>query len=108
MGRWFGGEELSKGQWQRIALGRAFIRDADIYILDEPTASLDPVSEKDIFDLILDKSKDRICMFITHRLDNIAEMNSRIIVFSEGKIIGDGKHQELECSCIGYDKLLNV
>ena len=108
MGRWFGGEELSKGQWQRKALGRAFIRDADIYILDEPTASLDPVSEKDIFDLILDKSKDRICMFITHRLDNIAEMNSRIIVFSEGKIIGDGKHQELECSCIGYDKLLNV
>lgn len=106
MGKWFAGEELSKGQWQRIALGRAFMRDADVYILDEPTSSLDPISEKEIFNLMIDKSKEKIGLFITHRLENIIEINPRIIVFSDGLIVGDGKHQELQDNCINYEKLL--
>lgn len=108
MGKWFGGEELSKGQWQRIALGRAFIRDADMYILDEPTSSLDPITEKEIFTLMLDKSKDKMCIFITHRLENIIEINPRIIVFSDGEVVGDDRHQELKNNCIIYEKLLGT
>jgi len=108
MGKWFGGEELSKGQWQRIALGRAFIRDADLYILDEPTASLDPISEKEIFNIMLQKSKGKICLFITHRLENIIESNPRIIVFLEGRIVGDDNHKELQGSSPAYEKLLGA
>ncbi|WP_353093585.1 ABC transporter ATP-binding protein [Tissierella praeacuta] len=106
MGKWFGGEELSKGQWQRIALGRAFIRDADVYILDEPTSSLDPISEKEIFNLMIDKSKEKTSFFITHRLENIIEIDPRIIVFSDGEIVGDGKHKTLKDNCASYEKLL--
>ena len=106
MGKWFNGEELSKGQWQRVALGRAFVRDADVYILDEPTSSLDPISEKEIFDLMIKKSIGKIGIFITHRLDNIVEMNPRIIIFSEGTIAGDGKHEKLKGTCDAYSLLL--
>lgn len=106
MGKWFQGEELSKGQWQRVALGRAFMRDADIYILDEPTSSLDPISEKDIFKLMVDKSNEKIGIFITHRVDNIAELDPRIIVFAEGKIIGDGKNEQLLKTCNEYAEFL--
>lgn len=108
MGKWFAGEELSKGQWQRIALGRAFIRDADLYILDEPTSSLDPISEKEIFSLMVEKSREKIGVFITHRVENIAELNPRVIVISHGEIIGDGSHEELINSCNEYIKLLGL
>ncbi len=108
MGKWFKGEELSKGQWQRIALGRAFMRDADVYVLDEPTSSLDPISEKKIFSLTSQKIKDKIGIFITHRIDNIAALNPRVIVFSEGEIIGDGSNEQLLESCEEYAKLLGM
>lgn len=108
MGKWFAGEELSKGQWQRIALGRAFMRDADIYILDEPTASLDPISEKEIFSLVGEKSRDKIGIFITHRVENIAELNPRVIMFSDGKIIGDGSNEKLMKICEEYVELLGM
>lgn len=106
MGNWFAGEELSKGQWQRIALGRAFIREADLYILDEPTSSLDPISEKEIFTLVVEKSRDKIGIFITHRLENIVELNLRVIMFSEGQIIGDGSSEQLMGSCEEYIRIL--
>ena len=106
MGKWFAGEELSKGQWQRIALGRAFIREANLYILDEPTSSLDPIAEKEIFALVVEKSKDKIGIFITHRLENIAELNPRVIMFSEGQIIGDGSSEQLKDNCEEYVKML--
>ena len=108
MGKWFAGEELSKGQWQRIALGRAFMRDADVYILDESTSSLDPISEKEIFLLMKEKSKGKMGIFITHRIENIKELNPRIIVFSNGKIVGDGSHQEMVENCGEYIRLLNI
>lgn len=105
MGHWFGGEDLSKGQWQRIALGRSLIRDADLYILDEPTASLDPISEREVFKLMLDKSKDRICIFITHRIENIEAINPRVIMFSDGKIVDDNSHYNLMQTNSTYAKL---
>lgn len=108
MGKWFAGEELSKGQWQRIALGRAFMRDADVYILDEPTASLDPISEKEIFFLVGEKSNEKIGIFITHRIENISELNPRVIVFSGGQIVGDGSNEQLMGSCEEYVELLGI
>lgn len=106
MGLWFGGENLSKGQWQRIALGRAFIRDANMYILDEPTASLDPISEKEIFKLMLEQSNNKICLFITHRIENIESINPRVIVFSNGEIVEDSNHHDLKKFSFIYSKLL--
>ncbi len=108
MGKWFDGEELSRGQWQRIALSRTFMRDADVYVLDEPTSSLDPISEKQIFSLAREKSKDKIGIFITHRVENIAEMNPKVIVFSEGRIIASGSNNELIENCEEYIRLLGL
>lgn len=107
MGNWFQGEELSKGQWQRLALGRAFIRDADIYILDEPTSSLDPISEKSIFSLVRKKGKEKMAIFITHRIETIPELNPRVVVFSKGSIVGDGYNVDLIKNCKEYIKLLD-
>lgn len=108
MGNWFGGEELSRGQWQRIALSRAFLRSSDVYVLDEPTASLDPLSEKNIFNLVRKKSVGKICLIVTHRLDNIIEDNPRILMFSRGTLIGDDKHNMLKESNSIYRKLVEI
>lgn len=96
LGVWFDeGVQLSGGQWQRIALSRAFLRDADCYILDEPSASLDPVSEHEIFRRTSDLAKDKISIFISHRLYNLRKISSRILVLKEGKLIEEGTHEEL-------------
>ncbi len=86
MGHWFGGEELSKGQWQRIALGRAFLRDADVYVLDEPTASLDPLAERQIFELMAGQNEDKLCVFVTHRMENLKLINPRVVVLGEAQM----------------------
>ncbi len=96
LGVWFsGGIQLSGGQWQRIALSRAFLRDADCYILDEPSSSLDPVSEHEIFQKISDLTRERISIFTSHRLYNIRKISSRIIVLKDGQLIEEGTHEEL-------------
>jgi len=88
------GAELSGGQWQKIALARAFYKDADIIILDEPTSAIDPLAEYDIFEKFRELAKDKILILITHRLYNLKLANT-IVVMDEGKIIEQGNHQEL-------------
>lgn len=96
LGVWFDdGVQLSGGQWQRIALSRAFLRHADCYILDEPSSSLDPVSEHEIFKRTLELTKNKISLFISHRLYNIRKVSSRIFVLKDGKLIEEGTHEEL-------------
>lgn len=96
LGVWFsGGVQLSGGQWQRIALSRAFLRDADCYILDEPSASLDPISEHEIFRRTSDLTRDKISIFISHRLYNLRKISSKVLVLKEGKLIEQGTHEEL-------------
>ncbi|NNV04416.1 MAG: ABC transporter ATP-binding protein [Brevibacillus sp.] len=88
------GEDLSGGQWQKIALARALFRDSQVVILDEPTASLDPIAEMEIFQnfkLLADK---KIAIFISHRMA-ASRMADRIIVMKEGKIVEMGTHEEL-------------
>lgn len=89
------GIELSKGQWQRLAIARLLANpNATLWILDEPTAYLDPISEIEIYDMIYDLAGDRTVLFISHRL-GFAKRADRIIVFHEGKIAEEGVHRQL-------------
>lgn len=95
VGYWFeGGTQLSGGQWQKLGLSRLFMKNADCLILDEPTASLDPFSELEIFKQLYHNSNEKINIIITHRFINTVFAN-KIIVLKNGEIIEKGKHDEL-------------
>jgi len=106
LGSWFeGGSQLSGGQWQKIALARAYYKDADVYFLDEPSSALDVTSEMKIFKNFFKKSKGKIGVFITHRV-RIAKQADKIIVIDRGEIIGIGRHQDLKVKCPFYRDML--
>ncbi|WP_251208928.1 ABC transporter ATP-binding protein [Acetatifactor aquisgranensis] len=88
------GIELSGGQWQRLALSRACYRDSEILILDEPTASLDPVAENELYANFIEMMKNRSCILISHRLA-VARYVDRILVLQRGELIEDGDHEAL-------------
>ena len=95
LGRWFhGGHELSVGQWQKIALARAFMRDAEILVLDEPTASLDAETEYEIFRHFHELTVGKMAILISHRFSTV-RMADRIVVIQEGRIAEIGSHQDL-------------
>ena len=95
LGKWFeDGEELSIGEWQKIALARAFMRDAQIIVLDEPTSSLDVKTEHEVFKRFRKFRKDRTGVLISHRFSTV-RMADRIFVFEQGSIIERGSHEEL-------------
>lgn len=96
MGHWFGGEELSKGQWQRIALARMLLRDADVIILDEPTSALDPIMEKELFDLINEIGKNKILILITHRVENLLKYNPWFVIMANGEVVLQGKKETIK------------
>jgi len=88
------GIDPSRGQWQRIGLARVLIRNAQISILDEPTSSVDPKSEEEIFNKITKFVKGKILILISHRFSTVRRAN-KICVMKKGKIIEEGNHQEL-------------
>ena len=96
LGRWFkGGRELSGGQWQKIALSRAFMRsDADILVLDEPTAAMDAASEAAVFELFRAESHDKMTILISHRFSTVRAAD-QIVVIHGGRIIERGTHERL-------------
>jgi ATP-binding cassette subfamily B protein len=94
LGKEWGGTCLSGGQWQKLAMSRAFMKEASILILDEPTASLDPKSEQAVFQTFSDIAKDKTAFLITHRMAS-ASMADRAIVLKDGVVIEQGHHQEL-------------
>jgi ATP-binding cassette, subfamily B, bacterial len=96
LGKWFkGGQELSGGQWQKIALARAFMRsDADILILDEPTAAMDAEAEMNIFNHFRSLTQDRMVVLISHRFSTV-RMADKIVVMASGAIIEQGSHEQL-------------
>ncbi|WP_234430561.1 ABC transporter ATP-binding protein [Streptomyces sp. NRRL F-4489] len=91
---WLGGQELSGGQWQRIALTRAFHRPAGLLVLDEPTSALDPLGEHRIFAGLREIAATRAVVLITHRLTNVA-VADRILVLDKGEVVQHGTFPEL-------------
>jgi ATP-binding cassette subfamily B protein len=96
LGKWFkDGQELSGGQWQKIALSRAFMRtDADILVLDEPTAAMDARAEAEIFEHFRKLTRNRVAILISHRFSTV-RMASQIVVIENGRIIERGSHEAL-------------
>jgi ATP-binding cassette subfamily B protein len=95
LGRWFrDGHELSLGEWQKIALARAFMRDAEILVLDEPTASLDAATEYEIFRHFQELTEGKMAILISHRFSTV-RMADRIVVIEAGRIAELGTHEEL-------------
>jgi len=96
LGRWFkGGRELSGGQWQKIALSRAFMRsDADILVLDEPTAAMDAASEAEVFEHFRTASSSKMTILISHRFSTVRAA-AQIVVIHQGKILERGTHESL-------------
>jgi len=95
VGRLFeGGHDLSGGEWQRLALARIMYRDADIWILDEPTSSLDPEAEAGIFAELKENLKGRIGIVISHRFSTV-RIADRIAVVADGRVTELGTHEEL-------------
>jgi len=96
LGSWFkGGKELSTGQWQKVALSRAFMRtSADVLVLDEPTASMDAAAEAELFEYFREHTVGRISILISHRFSTVRQAD-RIAVLEHGRIIEYGTHAEL-------------
>jgi len=94
LGREFNGSELSGGQWQRLATARGLYRDSDWLVLDEPTSAIDPLEEDRLYRRFAELAKGKTALLITHRLGS-ARIANRIIVMDSGRIVEEGRHEEL-------------
>ncbi|MCA1646490.1 MAG: ABC transporter ATP-binding protein/permease [Chloroflexi bacterium] len=108
LGKWFdGGVNLSGGEWQKVALGRAFMREAQILILDEPSAALDAKAEYELFSRLRQLAHGRTAIFISHRFSTVRQAD-RILVFEQGRLIESGTHAELLALGGRYAELFNL
>ena len=97
----------SGGQWQRLALARMFYQDAPLYILDEPSAALDPQAEDEVFQMLASMKGERSILFITHRLASVSIADQVIYLTPYGEAI-QGTHQELMEKCSAYRELYEL
>ena len=88
------GQELSGGQWQKVALARAYMKDAEVMVLDEPTSSLDARAEYEVFKRFIGLTRNRTSIIISHRFSTV-RMADRILVLADGHILELGTHEEL-------------
>ncbi len=108
LGRWFNkGNELSGGQWQKIALSRAFMRDGEVLVLDEPTSALDAEREYEIFQRFRDLTEGKIAVLISHRFSTV-RMADRIAVIEQGQVQEIGTHDELLAHGGTYARLFEM
>lgn len=106
LGYWFNnGRQLSGGEWLRIGISRVFLRKAELYMLDEPNAALDSISEEQILSSLNKLIMHKMSIIITHRIGSIQRLFGKIIVFDHGKIIDQGDHNELLSRCKIYEEL---
>jgi ATP-binding cassette subfamily B protein len=108
LGRRFeGGVDLSGGEWQKVALARAYMRDAQVLILDEPTAALDARAEYEVFLRFSELVAGRIAVIISHRFSTV-RMADRIIVLKDGRLVEEGTHSELVAAGGLYAELFTM
>lgn len=107
LGRQFGGRELSEGEWQKLALARALVRDSALLVLDEPTAALDAQSEYDLYCRFRDLTADRTTLLVSHRLST-ARLADCIVVLSGGRVVEQGGHDELVAAGGQYARFFAV
>ena len=105
--RFKNGVDLSGGQWQKIAIARAYMRDAQVMILDEPTAALDARSEYEVFQRFRELSEQRTTVLISHRFSSV-RMADRILVMADGRIEASGTHDELMAAGGRYAELFEL
>jgi ATP-binding cassette, subfamily B, bacterial len=101
------GVDLSGGEWQKFALARAYLRDAQVLILDEPTAALDAVAEAEVFSRFADLAKEKMALLISHRFSTVRK-SDRIVVIEDGRIREQGTHDELVGNGGQYAKLFQL
>ena len=107
MGREFGGEELSGGQWQKIAIARGLFKNSELIVLDEPTSALDPLIETEILTKFIKAAEGKTALIISHRI-GLCKLVDRIIVMKDGEITEDGTHDVLLASGGEYARLYDA
>lgn len=107
LGKDIGGTDLSGGQWQKLAIARAYYRGRDFMVLDEPTSNLDPIAETEIFRKYLALARGKTVIMVTHRI-SVASLADRIVVFKEGRIVEDGSHPALLAKGGEYARLYST
>jgi len=108
LGRWFSkGRDLSGGEWQKIALARAFMRDCEMIVLDEPTAALDAENELRVFQQFRELTEDRMAVLISHRFSTV-RMADRIFVIEDGQVTEQGTHADLLAEGGTYARLFTL
>lgn len=107
LGKEFSGKELSFGEWQKLAISRLFFRDSPIIVMDEPTASLDPNSEYEVFQRLIQAFEGRTVFLITHRLNSV-KMCDKILLLKNGNILEEGSHEDLMQQKGEYARLFSL